>query len=113
MVNYEAVDRVIDAWIEATGSTPFTEWAGEPARFFRVPGDPPFECFQISVRLPKNGRTAVTARAVDTNGDAEEGMDQTWEGSVPQLDAMLGAAMATIEKWKGRDRTRPDPPSPR
>jgi hypothetical protein len=112
MSNYAAVDGIIDTWVKETGSTLFTEWAGAPARFFYVPGDPPFECFQVSVLPPKNGRTAVAARAIDTNDDTEQEMDQTWEGPLAQLNEMLGTALATIERWKVRERKKPDPTSP-
>ncbi|GAA4710245.1 hypothetical protein H9L13_01680 [Sphingomonas lutea] len=112
MGEYAEVDGVIDAWVKTTGSTLFTEWADAPARFFHVPGDPPFECFQVSVHPPEDGRVAVTARAIDTNDDTEEEMEQTWEGPVADLDHMLRIALATIEAWKGRERKRADPPSP-
>lgn len=112
MSGYADVDDVIDKWVRSTGSSLFTEWADAPARFFHVPGDPPFECFQVSVHPPVDGRTGVTARAIDTNDNTEETMDQTWEGPTGELDWMLGAAMALIEKWKGRERNAPDPPSP-
>src|SRR5436190_7019832 len=112
MNGYAEVDSVIANWIQSTGSTLFTEWADAPARYFHVPGDPPFECFQVSVHLPENGQTGVTARAIDTNDDTENDLDQTWKGPVRQLDDMLRAAMATIEEWKARERKRPDPPSP-
>lgn len=112
MTTYADLDDVIDVWVKATGSTLFTEWAYAPARYFHVPGDSPFECFQVSVRLPEGGRTAVTARAIDTNDDTGEKMDQTWEGRVGELDEKLGTAIATVEKWKGRERKRADPPSP-
>jgi hypothetical protein len=109
---YAEVDRVIAAWVKSAGSTLFTEWADAPARYFHVPGDPPFECFQVSVRVPEKGRTAVTAAAIDTNDDTEDEMKQTWEGPVGELDMMLGTATAAIETWKGRERKSPDPPSP-
>mgnify|MGYP003408209507 CR=1 FL=1 len=112
MSNYAAIDAIIDACVKATGSTLFTEWAGAPARFFHIPGDAPFECFQVSVRTPENGRTAVTARAIDTNDNTEEAMDQTWEGTFAQLNDMLGTALTTIERWKTRERTKPDPAPP-
>ena len=112
MTRYVEVDDVIEAWVKATDSTLFTEWAGQPARFFYVPGTPPFECFQVSVQAPENGQTSVTARAIDTNDDAEEELDQTWEGPIGDLDGMLKAALAAIEAWKVRERVRPDPPSP-
>ena len=111
MSDYAAVDGVIDAWVKKAGSTLFTEWAGAPARHFHIPGDPPFECFQVSVLAPENGRTAVVARAIDTNDDAENKMDQTWEGPITELDGMLRSAFFTIEKWKSRVRKRPDPAS--
>jgi len=109
---YADVDSVIKAWVKSTGSTLFTEWADAPARFFHVPGDPPFECFQVSVRPSMDGRTAVTARAIDTNDDTEEAMDQTWEGPTSELGDLLGSAMALIREWKNRQRKTPDPPSP-
>ena len=109
---YADVDDVIAAWVKTSGSMLFTEWADAPARFFHVPGDPPFECFQVSVRVPEDGQTAVTARAIDTNEDTDHEMGQTWEGPVGELDEMLGTAMAAIEMWRGRGRTRPDLPSP-
>lgn len=112
MGRFEAIDSVIDAWVKKAGSSLFTEWAGAPARFFHVPGDAPFECFQVTVHTPENGRTAVTARAIDTNDDTEETMDQTWEGTFAQLNDMLGTALTTIERWKARERTKPDPASP-
>jgi hypothetical protein len=104
MTTYADVDGVIATWVEATGSTLITEWAGASARYFHIPGDPPFECFQVSVRLPENGRIAVTARAIDTNDDTEEELDQTWEGPVGDLDGMLRSALVSIEKWKVRER---------
>jgi hypothetical protein len=112
MSEYASIDGVIDTWVKAAGSTLFTEWSGTPARFFYVHGDPPFECFQVSVARPLDGRTSVTAAAIDTNDDTDEEMDQTWEGPLAQLNEMLGTALATIEQWKVRQRTKPNPPSP-
>ena len=79
--------------------------AGGPARFFHIPGAPPFECFQVSVHAPQGGRVAVTARAIDTNDDTEHEMDQTWDGSVAELDAMLAIAIATVRQWRDRERS--------
>ena len=112
MSAYAEVDEVIAEWVDATGSTLFTEWADAPARYFYIPGDPPFECFQVSVQPPENGRTAVLARAIDTNDDTDAEMDQTWEGCVGELEAMLRTAVGTIDQWKARTRKTPDPPSP-
>lgn len=104
---YAEVDVVIDAWVKATGSTLLTEWAEEPARFFHIPGDPPHECFQIVIFPPSGDRIVVQAAAIDTNNDAEMEMLQTSEGSIRELDAMMAAAVATIETWKlGYDRQR-------
>lgn len=108
---YAGVDGIIAAWVNSTDSTLFTEWADAPARFFHVPGDPPFECFQINARVPEGDRKAVTARAIETNDDADDEIDQTWEGPVVELDNMLGPAMAAIETWKARERKKPDLPS--
>ena len=112
MVSYAAVDNIIDAWVKVAGSTLVTQWAGRPARYFHVPGDPPFECFQVSVFPPENGRIAVTTRAIDTNDDTEEEMDETREGTLDQLDEMLRTALTTIAQWKSRERRKPDPVSP-
>ncbi|MDZ4777009.1 MAG: hypothetical protein SGJ23_09515 [Alphaproteobacteria bacterium] len=97
-----AIDREIKIWVKAAGSVLVTSSAGKPARYFHVPGDTPFECFQIAVRAPENGRIAVSARAIDTNDDTDETMDQTWDGPVAQLSEMLRTAMATVETWKTR-----------
>ena len=112
MNGYADVDGVIAKWVRSADSTLYTEWADAPARFFHIHGDPPFECFQISVQAPEGGLTAVTARAIDTNDDTDEEMDQTWRGEISELDRMLSAAVTAIEKWKRRERLRPDPPSP-
>ena len=109
---YAEVDPIIDKWVRTLGSQLFTEWNGEPARFFYTPGDPPFEVFQISIGAPALGRVNVLARAVDTNDDTEGGMDRTWEGPIVELDQMLGSAVETIREWKTRERKKPDPPSP-
>lgn len=102
MSDFAAVDGVIDAWVKATGSTLFTDWAGQPARFFHVPGKPPFECFQIVVFPPSQGNVAVQASSIDTNDDAE--MMELWEGPVSTLDDMMATAVATVEKWKDREQ---------
>jgi hypothetical protein len=62
MSAYAEVDDVITEWVKATGSKLFTEWADAPARYFHIPGDPPFECFQVSVRPPEEGRTSVLSQ---------------------------------------------------
>jgi hypothetical protein len=102
MSDYAAVDRVIDAWVKATGSTLFTDWAGQPARFFHIPGKPPFECFQISIQPPAGHAVSVLARAIDTNDDSELEFEKSWHGSVAELDAMLSEAVETVERWRGR-----------
>ena len=112
MQTYEKLDPVIDKWVAILGTKLFTEWADRPARFFYTPGDPPFECFQISVTPPKWGRVKVHARAVDTNDDVERELEQSWTGSIADLDGMLAAAVKAINVWKTRTRQRPDPPSP-
>ncbi len=106
MTDYSEVDGVIDHWVRATGSTLCSEWAGKSARFFYLPGEPPFECFQISIDPPETGRLAVLARSIDTNDDSE--MEQTWEGPIENLDTMLRSAIAAIEVWKTRDKMRHD-----
>jgi hypothetical protein len=109
---YSEVDPVIAKWVEAIGSPLTTEWADEPARFFYIGGDPPFECFQIYISPPKDGRIAIYAHAVDTNDDTEDELNNSWEGKVGELDSMISAAVANIELWKARIRKKPDPPSP-
>lgn len=112
MSGFADIDGVIAKWVRAADTTLYTEWADAPARFFHIPGDPPFECFQISVQVPQGGQTSVTARAIDTNDDTDEQMEKTWRGPISDLDGMLGAAVALVEKWKERERLRPDPASP-
>ena len=109
---YAELDPVIDKWVSALGSKLFTEWAGEPARFFYTPGDPPFEVFQINIQIGRNESVDVVARAVDTNDDTEDRLTAEWKGSATELDAMLGFAVSTIETWKVREREKPDPLSP-
>lgn len=109
MSGYDELDDTIKKWSDFPV---FTEWAGSPARYFYLPGDPPFECFQVNITLLRDDKVAVRASAVDTNDDTETEMDQTWEGPVSDLDRMLGVARAAIDSWKTRERTRPDPPSP-
>ena len=112
MTTYAELDGVINSWVRATGSTLYTEWAGAPARFFHIGGDAPFECFQVSVGTAPDSEVTVTARAIDTNDDTDEDMDETWEGPAAELDGMLSKAVATIEEWKSRQRTKLDPRSP-
>ncbi|QND57738.1 MULTISPECIES: hypothetical protein [Mesorhizobium] len=102
MTTYADVDVVIDAWVRATDSTLFTEWAGKPARFFHIGGSRQFECFQISIGLPDSNEIAVSARAIDTYDDSEMEMDRTWQGPVSELNEMLATAVATVKQWKAR-----------
>jgi hypothetical protein len=44
----------------------------------------------------------VQAAAIDTNDDTEMEMMQISEGSVGELDALIAAAVATIETWRQR-----------
>lgn len=103
MPAFDDLDDVISAWVAACGSTLFTEWAGAPARYFHLPGDPPFECFQISVRELAERRAEVSACAIDTNDDTESELVRTWEGAAHELDDMLRSAMAVIDAWKARN----------
>ena len=112
MSGYADVDEIIHRWVEKVGSTLFDQGAAGPKRYFHIPGDPPFECFQISVRPPEEGRIQVFAAAIDTNDNSDLELERLWEGPVGELDSMLGAAVATIGEWKGRERKCPDPPSP-
>lgn len=112
MSDYAAVDAVIAQWAKSLGAKLHTEWAGEPARFFYLPGDPPFECFQISVTAPREGSIKVFAFAVDTNDDTDDDLQEVWSGPVADLDAMLASAADAIARWKTRTRRSADPPSP-
>lgn len=111
-MSYDQVDPVIRRRVESVGSVLFTGTADRPARYFHLPGDPPFECFQVSIGSPRDGRIWVTAAAIDTNDDTELELLRTWEGPVSGLDGMLDSAFAAIELWKARERRKPDPPSP-
>lgn len=102
MKDFAAVDSVIKSWVEATGSKLFTKWAGEPARFFHIPGKPPHECFQISIDRPSANEVTVFASAIDTNDDSESDLGKSWRGSLFELNAMLSEAVETVEAWKAR-----------
>lgn len=105
MTSYADFDGVIAEWVKRASSTLYTEWAGEPARFFHLPGLPPHECFQISVGLGSTGSVTVLARSIDTNDGSE--WEQAWEGSPGELNTMLAAAVERIETWKWRTDPRP------
>jgi hypothetical protein len=100
MTDYADVDGVIDAWVKATGSTLFTEWAGKPSRFFHIPGEAPYECFQVVVFPPINGAVVVQAASIDTNDDSE--FIEVWQGPIEELDEMLGVAVSTVHRWRDR-----------
>jgi hypothetical protein len=100
VTDFADLDPVINKWVEATGSTLFDGSAGRPARFFHLPGEPPFECFQIVVFPPTGNDVTVQAASIDTNDDAE--MMQIWEGPAASLDELLGVAVATVEQWRQR-----------
>ena len=102
MTDYADLDPTISKWAEATSSILFTKWTGEPSRYFHLPGEPPFECFQIVVFPPAEGYVTVQAASIDTNDDSE--MMQLWEGPVATLDDMLAFAVATVEQWKVREK---------
>lgn len=109
---YAEVDAVIAKWVGALGATLSTQWDNAPARFFYTSGDPPFECFQISVDPPSDGQVSVYAIAVDTNDDTDDELTASWIGRIAEIDAMLAKAVDTVEGWKRRKRKKPDPPSP-
>lgn len=111
-MDFSFFDPVIEKWVARLGSTLFREWNGEPARYFHVPGDPPFECFQISVEQAEPHEVAVHARAIDTNDDTEHDLEKSWVGAPAQLDAMLESASKVIADWKARSRIALDPLSP-
>ncbi|HUD28523.1 MAG TPA: hypothetical protein VMQ93_06600 [Novosphingobium sp.] len=100
MTVYAEVDPVIDAWAHATVKKLFTEWVDQPARFAYVPGLRPFECFQISIDPPFNGRIAVSARSIDTDDESE--FDERWEGATGALPILLEEATAVVQKWVNR-----------
>jgi hypothetical protein len=99
---YSDIDAVIVSWVNKVGSSLFEEWAGEPSRFFHMPGLPPFECFQVSIAPPNNGAVEVVARAIDTNDDTEGDLERRWSGQIHELDAMIADAVTAIEGWKSR-----------
>jgi hypothetical protein len=101
-VDYADLDPTISKWVEVTSSTLFTEWAGKPSRYFHLPGEPPFECFQIVVFPPVGDEVTVQAASIDSNDEAE--MMQLWEGPIATLNDMLAVAVATVERWKTREK---------
>lgn len=112
MSSYAQIDPIIEKWVAKLGTTLFTEWGNRSTRCFHVPGDPPFECFQIVVRAPENDSVTVHATAINTNDDTEYTMERTWIGSIAEFNDMPKAAVETIDVWKSKRREKPDPPSP-
>ncbi|WP_426164712.1 hypothetical protein [Sandarakinorhabdus sp. DWP1-3-1] len=112
MSSYAEIDPIIEKWVAALDTQLCTECADAPARFFYTGGDPPFECFQISVDAPENNRVAVHATAIDTNDGTDEALDRTWTGSIVDFDNMMRIAVETVSAWKSRSREKPDPLSP-
>lgn len=101
MASYADVDGVIADWVKATGSPLFTEWAGEPARFFYIPGIPPFECFQISLNPPFPDRIAVFARTIDTNDNTEEELEEAWGRSAYGTGPNVGRSSGNYRTVEG------------
>ncbi|MCZ4344269.1 ferredoxin [Sphingomonadaceae bacterium G21617-S1] len=97
---FAGMDPTIEEYVKANGSTLFTEWAGEPARFFHLPGHPPFECFQVSINPPRAGRVAVFARSIDTNDGSE--LEESWEAPVQELSSLLVKATRAVQVWRNR-----------
>ena len=112
MSQFDEIDGVIKACVASVGPTLLGEQSLDARRWFHVPGVPPFECFQIIVWPPSNGMIMVQAAAIDTNDDTEREMIEGWEGPVIKLASMLDNALATVEGWKARLRTKPDPALP-
>lgn len=111
MSPFDEIDSVIEACAASVGSTLLGERLVDTRRWFHLPGDPPFECFQIVVWPPSNGKITVQAGAIDTNDNTEREMIDVWEGPIIKLASMLDNALATVEGWKARPRTKPAPPS--
>lgn len=109
---YAPIDDAITACVTSLGTTLFSVWGDQPARYFHVSGDPPFECFQISIAAPTNGSVIVWARAIDTNDGTGDYMERCWEGPVADFAELLASAVARVDQWRGRERFLPDPPSP-
>lgn len=98
MSRYTEIDPAIDAWAARHGLGVLAEWAGEDSRFAYTSGNPPRECFQISIDPPSAGRVAVHACSVETYDDAE--LEEHWEGPVDVIGTMLEAAMETLARWR-------------
>lgn len=100
MNGYRNIDGIFEQRVHDTGSTLFSEWAGEPSRFFHLLGDPPWECFQVVIFPPEQGVVVVQAASIDTNDGAE--LLEIWRGPEDDLDTLLDTAIAQIETWKRR-----------
>ena len=101
MSGYAEVDPILSEWAQATGSHLITYEEGSPDRLLIIWGEPPYEIFDVRVAMPKNGRTSVTATLRDYHPyRPKRAEDQTWNGSVQDLQRMLEAAFAKIEGWK-------------
>lgn len=109
---YSEIDPVIAKWVLALGVPLHEGSADSHLRCFYIPGEPPFESFQICINPPCKGSIKVLASSVGTKDGTEDGLEASWEGAVSQLEEMLASAVETVVKWKKRKPKRPDPPSP-
>ena len=99
---YRNIDAIIKRKVHDTGSTLFSGRDGKPSRAFHLPGDPPWECFQVRIFPPEQGAIVVQAASIDTNDGAE--MLEVWQGPEGELDTLLDTAIAQIGAWKRRVR---------
>jgi len=100
MTVYGEADAIINTWANANVKTLFVEWAGQPARCAYLPGNRPFECFQISIEPPVSGHIAVNACSIDTDDGNE--FEKRWVGPLDDLAMMLDDATSAVKDWANR-----------
>ena len=101
--SYQLIDPVIAGWAQSHGLVAFTEWAGEPARWFHTSSSKG-ECFQISIKPPIGSVVTIDIWSVETVDDEE--IHHAWTVPVSELARALEKAFARTEALKARNGRR-------
>ena len=96
---YEALDPVINAWVQKHELKLATEFVGEERRYCYVTGGPQ-ECFQVSIEPPQGSEVLVNAWSIETIDDVE--LHDSWLVHPDGLAGALDLALDKIGAWKAR-----------
>jgi hypothetical protein len=109
-MSYASVDPQIRAWARRHRLVLFTAFADRESRFAYV-SSKAGDCFQMWVEPPVDGHIRVGAALVD--GQWLNEPTKEWQTPIPELDAALEDAFATVVGWMvPSERYYPKPSSP-